>query len=92
MTIGMQNEINASEPRKNKPVPEPRYGDEGMVEMCVQLPPSLVDAVGHYLDAHPAMSWDDAAIAALALLVIQNGHSTRAVSKQYLESVFGGAA
>lgn len=94
MTIEQQSKINH---RQGKPVVKNvqqnvQQQDEGAIEMCAALPPQLVEAVNHYLDAHPRMSWDDAVTVALSLLVMQNGHSSRAVNKTYLEGMFGGAA
>lgn len=87
MTVGMQNVMNSRYAPEGPTLPE-----TGNVEVCVSLPPVVVEAVGHYLDDHPQMSWDDVATLGLLLVAMPNNGDTRALHREYLDRMFGKVA
>jgi hypothetical protein len=93
MTIERQNAINATCQRPDRYQADgPVLPESGNIEVCVSLPAHVVEAVGHYLDAHPLMSWDDVTTIGLLLVAMPNDGDTRALHSEYLSRMFGKVA
>jgi len=93
-SIQRQNALNATARPNRYQVDDdvPVLPDSANIEVYLSLPAHVVEAVGHYLDAHPLLSWDDVATLGLLLVAMPNDGDTRALHAEYLSRVFGKVA
>jgi hypothetical protein len=60
------------------------------ISLCVELPESLTEALGNFLDSRTDWDQDRAIQAALSLFLMQNGSGTAA--RTYMETMFAEVA
>jgi len=66
------------------------YPKDQNVSAVIDIPEPVFNALGHYLDSHPAWTQGSIVIVALCLFLMKNGETDSVITKTYLETLYGG--